>query len=94
MRLKAWAPDFRGNTFTVYDQTAPPWIEHEDKGNGPYVKLSITNEEFGNPPSGQTRVMFTEAEWPIIKARIDAAFAGGDPNQSSFYQNDDGTWKA
>ena len=80
MRVRCWA---RQGCEEAIDLEAAPWIERrENDAEGPFAMCEIG----GALPLGQqARVKILESEWPIIKARIDAAFAGEDPNRSEFY---------
>jgi hypothetical protein len=80
VRIRAWA---RKGCAEAIDLQAAPWITRkENEEEGAFAMCDIS----GALPRGeQVRVKFLESEWPIIKARIDAAFAGTDPNLSEFY---------
>lgn len=92
MRVRCWAKGAPS-----LDQDGPPWMDkivHDDESA--HAKLSLTGPAdgpYGDPPSQQIRVIFSEQEWPIIKERIDALFRGEDPNRSELYQNPGGSWK-
>lgn len=74
MIIKTWNENT--NRGLVHLADGQPWIEKD----GNQVIVSFTGAD-----GLQAQVKFTNDEWPVIKARIDAAFADEDPNQSSFY---------